>query len=101
MKTKLFLAGLILVAATFITAAHNPADGKGSCNGSCNGTNKCAAFVDQNKNGICDTYENRIAGNGAKNGNCDGSGKGICKAKNTPGANQKGVCNNSGSCTKK
>ncbi len=101
MKTKLFLAGLALIVATLFAAAQNPAGGKGNCKGGCNGTNKCAAFIDKNKNGICDTYENRVPGNGAGNGNCNGSGAGACKGKTTAGANQKGVCNNSGPCTKK
>ena len=101
MKTKLFLTGLALVAITFFATAQNPTGGKGSCNSSCNGTSKCATFVDNNKNGVCDTYENRAPGNGTKNGNCNGSGQGACKGKNAAGANQKGVCNNSGSCAKK
>ena len=101
MKTKLFLTGLALVAVTLFSAAQNPSGEKGNCNSGCNGTNKCAAFVDNNKNGICDTYENRTPGNGTKNGNCNGSGTGVCKGKSTTGANQKGVCNNSGACTKK
>ena len=101
MKTKLFLTGLALVAASFFAAAQDPAGGKGSCNNSCNGTKKCEAFVDTNKNGICDTYENRAVGNGTKNGNCEGSGTGVCNGKTANGANQKRVCNNSGACTKK
>ncbi len=101
MKTKLFLTGLALVVVTIFASAQNSTGGRGSCNRGCNGTNKCASFVDNNKNGICDTYENRSPGKGAKNGNCNGCGQGICKGKNGAGANQKGVCNNSGPCTKK
>ena len=68
MKTKLFLTGLALVAVALFTTAQIPGGEKGGCNSNCNGTNKCAAFVDQNKNGICDTYENRVPGNETKNG---------------------------------
>jgi len=100
MKTKLFLTGLALVAVTLFTTAQNPDGEKGSCNSNCNGTNKCAAFVDQNKNGICDTYEKRAPGNGTKNGNCNGSGQGICKGKTAPPTNQKRDCNSAASCTK-
>lgn len=101
MKTKLFLTGLALVAVTLFAAAQNPDSGRGRCCSGFNRTNKCAAFVDSDKNGICDTYESRIPGNGTKNGNCNGSGLGVCKWRNAAGASQKGVCNHSGPCSKK
>jgi hypothetical protein len=100
MKAKIFLTGLAMVAVFAITNAQTPVNGKGK--GNCNGTCKGSAFVDANKNGICDTYEKRAAdgtlrkGNG--NGNCDttgkeqGKGKGQGKGKNFIDANKNGVC---------
>jgi hypothetical protein len=100
MKTKIFLTGLAFVAVTAFVSAQNPVAGRG--NGMCNGTGKGSAFVDADKNGVCDTYENRIAnvsgrkGNG--NGNCTGTrqgqkqGKG--KGKNFVDVNKNGICDN-------
>ena len=77
MKTKIFLTGLALLALTTFASAQNPVAGSGNGNGSCNGTAKCSAFVDANKNGICDTYENRTTnasvGKGNGTGKCNGS----------------------------
>ena len=105
MKTKIFLAGLALVAVTTFASAQNPQCGRG--NGNCNGTGKGAAFVDANKNGICDTYENRTTnasgkkGNGT--GNCagNGQGQGKGKGKNFVDANQNGICDTYEARTKK
>jgi len=100
MKAKIFLSGLALVAMTAIASAQGPGNGKG--NGKCNGSGQGTSFVDTNKNGICDTFENRTAntavrkGNG--NGNCNGTGKGKGqgnghgKGKNFVDANNNGVC---------
>ena len=74
MKVKFFLAGFALVAVTALASAQNPVAGRGNSNG----TSKSAAFVDANKNGICDTYENRASQTsvGKRNGtgNCVGQG---------------------------
>ncbi len=95
MKTKIFLAGLALMAVTAFASAQNQG-GKG--NGNCNGTAKCSAFVDANKNGICDTYENRTTNasgkKGNRTGNCTGTGtrQGKGKGKNFVDVNKNGVC---------
>jgi len=96
MKARIFLTGLALVAVTAFASAQNPVTGKGKAHGNCNGTAKCSAFVDANKNGICDTYENRPTnssggkGTGTCTGNGQGQGKG--KGKNFVDANQNGIC---------
>lgn len=104
MNAKIFLTGLALVAVATFTNAQNADSGKGNGNGTCNGTAKSAAFIDANKNGICDTYENRTAngkvsnGKGKRNGNgtgtCtgQGTGQGKGKGKNIVDANKNGVC---------
>lgn len=106
MKAKIFLTGLALVALTAFTSAQNP-DGGNKGHGSCSGTAKCSAFVDANKNGICDTYENRTAntpaGKGNGTGNCtgNGQGQGKGKGKNFVDANQNGICDTYEARTKK
>jgi hypothetical protein len=98
MKAKIFLSGLTLVAVTAFASAQNPSGGKGNGQGKCNGTAKCSIFVDANKNGICDTYENRTSTASGKKGNgtgtCTGSGQGQGKGKgkNFVDANNNGVC---------
>jgi len=100
MKAKIFLTGLALVAVTAFSIAQNQDSKKGNGNGTCNGTAKCAAFVDVNKNGVCDTFESPTAnvsarnGNRNGNGNCDGTGKGKGqgKGKNFVDANNNGIC---------
>lgn len=105
MKAKIFLTGLALVAVTAFSSAQNPVGGKGNGRGSCNETAKCSGFVDANKNGICDTYENRttngtvVKGNGTCTGNRQGQGKG--KRRNFTDANQNGVCDTYETRTKK
>ncbi len=109
MKVKIFLTGLALVAVSAFANAQNQVAGKGNGNGTCNGTTKGAAFVDVNKNGICDTYENRSANTvvGQKKGNgtgtCNGQGKrqGKGKGKNFIDANKNGVCDTYEARTKK
>ncbi len=96
MKAKIFLTGLALVAVTAFASAQNPASGKGNGTGNCNGTAKCSVFVDANKNGICDTYENRTTNaSGCKGtGTCSGQGQkqGKGKGANFVDVNQNGVC---------
>ena len=102
MKAKIFFTGLALVAITAFASAQNPTAGKGNGLGTCNGTAKCAAFIDANKNGICDTYENRTTNASGRKGNgtgtCTGTGsgqgqkQGNGKGKNFVDANQNGVC---------
>lgn len=107
MKAKIFLAGLALVVVAAFASAQNPVGKKG--NGTCNGTTKCAAFVDANNNGICDTYENRTPnatgkkGKGNGTGTCtgNGQGQGRGKGKNFVDANNNGVCDTYEARTKK
>lgn len=107
MKAKIFLSGLALVAVTAFASAQNPSGGKGNGQGKCNGTAKCSAFVDSNKNGICDTYENRTTNDsgGKGTGTCTGSGQGQKQGKgkgvNFVDANQNEVCDTYEARTKK
>ena len=109
MKAKIFLAGLTFVVVAAFASAQNPVGKKGNGNGTCNGTTKCAAFVDANNNGICDTYENRTPnatgkrGNGNGTGTCtgNGQGQGRGKGKNFVDANNNGVCDTYEARTKK
>ncbi len=83
MKAKIFLTGLALVAVAAFASAQKPIAPKGNGSGTCNGTTKCSAFVDANKNGICDTYENLTTtgsvGKGNGTGTCTGVGVEIGK----------------------
>lgn len=105
MKTKIFLSGLAILALTIFASAQNPVSGRGNGNGGCKGTAKCSAFVDANKNGICDTYENRTANTsvGKGSGNCvgNGQGQGKGKGKKFVDANKNGICDTFEARTKK
>jgi hypothetical protein len=98
MKAQIFLTGLALVAVTTFASAQKPSSVKGNGTGTCIGTAKCSAFVDVNKNGICDTYETRTtnASGGKGTGTCTGTGQGQKQSKgkgvNFVDANQNGVC---------
>lgn len=102
MKAKIFLTGLALVALATFATAQRPATAKGNGSKTCDGTAKCTAFVDANKNGICDTYETRTAngsqGKGNGTGTCTGIGsgqgqkQGKGKGVNFVDVNQNGVC---------
>jgi hypothetical protein len=103
MKTKVFLSVLALLAATTMINAQTTG------NGQRNETCKSSAYVDNNKDGICDNYQNRttlVSGNKSK-GNCDGSrsgkgkGKGKGKGQIFVDANKDGVCDNYKSTTQK
>jgi hypothetical protein len=97
MKTKLFLTGLAIIAATAIVSAQQ---GNGRGCGKCNGTTKGTAYIDKNNNGVCDNSENRQTTSTVKKGNgtgkCDGTGqgrgKGQGKGKNFVDANKNGIC---------
>lgn len=104
MKTKLFLAGLAFMAITsWAVAQDNPgnntpqtAPGKGS------------AYVDNNKNGVCDNFESRTSvksdtattmsgmsgGKGMQEGCCKGkgAGNGSGMGRNFTDENKNGVC---------
>jgi hypothetical protein len=74
MKTKLFITGIALMALTTIASAQNQGAGRRVQNSN----EKGIAFVDSNKDGICDNLENRSSGNQsfARKGNCKGCGNG-------------------------
>lgn len=99
MKTKLFITGLAFFAMTSLAF---PQNGKPQDNPGHNQAN-CPSLVDENKNGICDKYENRTPGegkNGKGNGYCAGTnqrqGKGMMngqgKGRNFADADKNGVC---------
>lgn len=103
MKTKLFLTGLAFIAIIAFASAQDPVAGKGQGNGNCrcNGKGRGVAFVDANKDGICDNIGNRNNASGKKgrgngtcngNGNGNGQGQGKGKGRNFIDANQNGIC---------
>jgi hypothetical protein len=65
MKTKLLITGLAFMAMTSLLSAQNQGTGLSQMNGKGKGT----AFVDANKNGICDNYENRSSNSATTAGN--------------------------------
>lgn len=94
MKAQIFLTGLAIVALTTFATAQNPRGGNGRGNGICNGTGKGVAFVDNNKDGICDNQGTGKSGaqKGKRDGTGNGQGQGKGKGKNFVDANQNGVC---------
>jgi len=92
MKTQIFLTGLAIVALTTFASAQNPQGGRG--NGNCNGIGKAVAFVDNNKDGICDNQGTAKSGaqKGKRDGTGNGQGQGKGKGKNFVDTNQNGIC---------
>lgn len=92
MKAQIFLTGLAIVALTTFSTAQNPRSGRG--NGNCNGTGKGSAFVDNNKDGVCDNYGTgkSAAQRGKRDGSGNGQGQGKGKGKNFVDVNHNGVC---------
>jgi len=98
MKAQIFLTGLAIMALTTFATAQNPQGGRG--NGNCNGTGKGVAFVDNNKDGVCDNFrtgksaaqKGKGNGTGTCNGTGRGQGQGKGKGKNFVDANNNGVC---------
>ena len=107
MKTKLFITGLALMAITTLASAQN----NGVSQSQQKGTGSGLAYVDANKNGICDNYENRTSnlpagrrniycrfnvqgqqglGLGQRQGNGMGQGQG--RNRNFVDADKNGVC---------
>jgi len=68
MRTKLLLTGLAFIAFTALATAQDPVagQGQGKGRGPCNGTGKGSAYVDANKDGICDNLGTRNAGASGK-----------------------------------
>lgn len=107
MKTKLFLTGLAFIAVTSIASGQNTE----TENKQVNTPGKGVAYVDENKNGVCDNFEKRSgktqatpgtcyyrAGKGNGNGpaNCCGrgpyKGQGKGKGRNFVDKNNDGIC---------
>ena len=99
MKAQIFLTGLAIVALTTFATAQNPRSGRGNCNG----TGKGSAFVDNNKDGICDNYRTgkSAAQKGKKDGRGNGQRQGKGKGKNFVDTNQNGICDYYEARTKK
>ncbi len=97
MRAKLFLTGIALTALTTIAFTQQPGSGQGQRNG----TGKGAAYVDANKNGICDNYENKTA-NFARHGKNGAVCMGGCGQRSGQGcgrrAGQEGSAQNQGRC---
>jgi hypothetical protein len=103
MKTKLIISGLVFLAVTTIAGAQN----NGAQTRQKNCTEKGIAYVDANKNGICDNYENSTsaATPGKRRGNVKccgmgsgqgqrGMGQGQGKRLNFVDADKNGICDN-------
>jgi hypothetical protein len=88
MKAKLILTGIALTALTAFAFSQEPDSAKGQRNG----TGKATAYVDSNKNGICDNYENKSADLGRHGKNVT-AGKAGCGHHNGQGCGQ---CGNNG-----
>ena len=101
MKTKLIISGLALMALTTLASAQNNV----ACQRLQNGTGRGPSYVDANKNGICDNFENGTpaANNGRRNffrkgvpqGQKQGQmgrGRGRSRNMNFIDANKNGVC---------
>lgn len=111
MKTKLIFTFLLVVATTLTLTAQTPKSAEPT-----NQDNKKSCYVDANKNGVCDNYENKTCKstttNEVKKGKqhacgtcnakskgkcCKGSGSGNCCSAKTKGhnfidKNNNGVC---------
>jgi hypothetical protein len=99
MKAQIFLTGLAIMALTTFASAQNPPCGRGNCKG----TAKGVAFVDNNKDGVCDNSETGKPGaqKGKRNGTGKGQGQGKGTGKNFVDANQNGVCDTKEARTRK
>lgn len=97
MKTKVFITGLAFLAITSLGFSQNvPNQGRARCN------QGSSSWVDANKDGVCDNYENRVPGQG-KNANLNRGGKNQGKHVrgfiNRPGQGRNFVdANNNGIC---
>jgi len=86
MKTKLFITGLALIAMTTLASAQNQGTGQGKQNA----TGKGMAYVDANKDGVCDNYETRTSNSasGKRNNQCNGTGQGQKRGQGKSGTRQ-------------
>jgi hypothetical protein len=92
MKTKLFLAGIAIMAATTMINAQSPQKKQGNGQGSTTG--QCTGFVDANKDGICDLSGTKQGKPMRKNvrttGTCNTSR--TVHGSNFVDANKNGIC---------
>lgn len=99
MKTKLIISVLAFLAITTLASAQN----NGDQNRQRNCTGKGIAYVDANKNGICDNFENQKSTTASckrfGNDKCCGMGQGQCgmgqgqgRRLNFIDANKNGIC---------
>ena len=75
---KLIIAAILMIATSGVLSAQNTKPGNGTP-----GTNQSrSGFVDVNKNGVCDTYENSarsgVKGQGKRMSKGKGAGYGRC-----------------------
>ena len=66
MKTKLLLTGLVFMAFTAFAGAQTT----NTDNQQVNPNGRRGAWIDENKNGVCDNFENRQGNRGPGNGGC-------------------------------
>ncbi len=100
MTTKIILSALALVAIVVTTNAQNPLTGQTGRGKNQNGVN----YVDNNKNGVCDTYESQSAnpnsnlgyGKGNRQGAGSGNGQGYSKGSGQGRGQGKGAGNGQG-----
>lgn len=118
MKTKLFITGLALIAITTMASAQNRGTGQGKQNVA----DKGVAYVDANKDGVCDNYKGRTLDSSAGRGNnsrnstgqghkhghvrsCNGQGQGQGQGqgsqRNFVDADKNGICDNRETAAKK
>lgn len=84
MKTKLFITALALAAVTTIASAQTQGSEQGQRDGKGNG----AAFIDNNKDGVCDNYENGTPRQGMANKKGQGKGQGYHRGNGRSGKGQ-------------
>ena len=113
MRSKLILTGVALMALTTFASAQNQGKGQRLQNG----TGKGPAYVDTNKNDICDNYEkntacfsqhrrNGTAYRGARGqrigqGSGQNQGRGRGKGRNFVDVDKNGVCDSFEAATRK
>jgi hypothetical protein len=113
MKAKFIFSGIALMALTAMVYAQEPGTGRGLRNG----TGKGPAYVDVNKNNVCDNYENnsanfsrhrrngaeykRVPGRRAGQGLIQNQGRGRGQGRSFVDADKNGICDRFDAATKK
>jgi len=90
MKTKLLLTGLVFAALSIALSGQDAKSSPRSQTGKC----PQSGFVDSNKNGICDNFENRQPGNRGQNGNGYHHGRNNCTGSAQKRSGQNGTGRN-------